>query len=374
MSKNILVIGGTGTIGAILVRQLLDAGHAVAIASRGNTADTFGGEVRRFRVDRHDRAAMLATFAHASFDAVIDLLNRSPAAARIALDTFTGKTARYVMASSIAVYRAMTGAHGGNGGNGGIGGIGGSGWLGGKGCHAAPLTETALDLSCETIDWRRDWNDPVDARENHAPGLRQAEAVLYRDGALPAVSVRLGHVLGNRADPADPLAYYVHLAQTGQALLYANGKATTSFIDAASAASFLHWSALQTFTGPVNAASGGQLSALGLQRRVGDVLGVPVRALPLSTQGNLSPFDLPHPLLLDTARAAQLGYRFNRLDGWLDLLVHQYQPDLVSTPGPLPEAAAGRSPEASGDGVLPALLSACTPRRPSSRMSLVAAR
>ncbi len=372
MSKNILVIGGTGTIGAILVRQLLDAGHAVAIASRGHTADTFGAQVRRFRVDRHDRAAMLAAFAHASFDAVIDLLNRSPTAARIALDTFTGKTARYVMASSIAVYRAMSGAHGG------IGGIGGIGWLGGKGCHAAPFTEAALDLSSEPIDWRRDWNDPVDARENHAPGLRQAEAVLYRDGALPVVSVRLGHVLGNRADPADPLAYYVHLAQTGQALLYANGKATTSFIDAASAASFLHWSALQTFTGPVNAASGGQLSALGLQRRVGDVLGVPVRALPLSTQGNLSPFDLPHPLLLDTARAAQLGYRFNRLDGWLDLLVHQYQPDLVSTPGPLPEAeqekVRAQSPGATQGAVLPVLLNACTPRRPSSRMSLVAAR
>lgn len=350
MGKNILVIGGTGALGAILVQQLLKAGqgHTVAVASRGRTVDGFGAQVRRIHADRHDHAAMRAAFADASFDVVIDLLNRSPLDARIALDVFKGRTARYVMASSLAVYRQDIGN------------------------HAAPFAEDALDLAAQPIDTARDWRDPVDARENFAPGLRQAEAAIFRDGGLPAVSVRLANVLGDTASPHDPLAYYVALAQNGEALLYANGKATTSFIDIGSAASFLHWSAMQTFTGPVNAASGGQLSALGLQRRVAEVLGVKARALPLSTQGNLSPFDLPHPLLLDTARAAQLGYRFNRIDGWLDLLIHQYQPDLVSAPGAVPceEADAGEAP-----ALVPrALLSACKPRRPSLQTSLSAAR
>jgi hypothetical protein len=261
---------------------------------------------------------MHAAFTHASYDVVIDLLNRSPLAARIALDVFKGKTGRYVMASSLAVYRRQMGS------------------------HYAPFAENAFDVLGEKVDWQRAWNDPVDARENHAPGLRQAEAALYQDGGLPAVSVRLAHVV--QGGPNDALAYYVELAQSGQALLYANGKATTSFIDLESAASFLHWSAMQDFTGPVNAASGGQLSALGLQRRIGQVLGIPVRALPLSTQGNLSPYDYPYPLLLDTARAQELGYRFNRLDGWLDLMIHQYQPDLVSQPGRLPEQQATAYP------------------------------
>lgn len=357
MSKNILVIGGTGALGAVLVRQLLKAGHAVALASRGRTPGGFGASVRRIVVDRHDRAAMGAAFAHSAFDVVIDLLNRSPLAAQIALDVFKGKTRRYVMASSIAVYRGQMGSHG------------------------APFGEQALDLGKEAIDWRRDWHEPVDARENLAPGLRQAEAVLHQDGGMPFVSVRLAHVLGDTATSDDPLAYYVGLVQTGQALLYANGKATTSFIDLGSAASFLHWSALQDFTGPVNAASGGQLSALGLQRRVGEVLGLRARALPLSTQGNLSPFDLPHPLLLDTRRAAQLGYRFNRLDGWLDLLIHQYQPDLVSAAGAVPgqddaaldDAAHDDAAQHTGKLAPVELLSACTPRRPSSQTSLSAA-
>lgn len=348
MSKNILVIGGTGAIGALLVQQLLKAGHAVAVASRGRTADSFGAAVRRIRVDRHDRGAMGAAFAHATFDVVIDLLNRSPLDAQIALDVFKGKTQRYVMASSIEVYRRQIGN------------------------RADPFDEQALDLAHEPIDWRRDWHDPVDARENFAPGLRQAEAVLCRDGGLDAVAVRLAHVLGGTTSEHDPLAYYVSLVQSGQALLYANGKATTSFIDVGSAASFLHWSAMQTFTGPVNAASAGQLSALGLQRRVGEVLGIRARALPLSTQGNLSPFDLPHPLLLDTGLAAQLGYRFNRLDGWLDLLIHQYQPDLVSAPGDVPQTDDARD---GAPALAPVdLLSACKPRRPSLQTSLSAAR
>lgn len=348
MGKNILVIGGTGALGAILVQQLVKAGHAVAIASRGCTADGFGSAVRRIPVDRHDRAAMRAAFAHAAFDVVIDLLNRSPLDAQIALDVFKGKTQRYVMASSIAVYRELIASHNG------------------------PFDEQALDLAREPIDMQRDWRDPVDARENFAPGLRQAEAVIHLDGGLPAVSVRLAHVLSDTASPRDPLAYYVGLVQTDQALLYTNGKATTSFIDLAGAAAFLHWSTMQEFTGPVNAASGGQLSALGLQRRVGDVLGNNARALPLSTQGNLSPFDLPHPLLLDTGRATQLGYRFNRLDGWLDMLIHQYQPDLVSAPGDVPEPE-GAAQQLTAQVPL-ALLSVCKPRRPSSRMTLVAIR
>lgn len=330
MSKNILVIGGTGALGASLVRQLLAAGHAVTVATRGRTADAFGDRIRRIAVDRHDAAAMSTAFAHASFDVVTDLLNRSPLDARIALDVFKGKVQRYVMASSLAVYRQQMGRQ-----------------------HAR-FAENSFDVFKEAVDWQRDWNDPIDARENHAPGLRQAEAALYQDGGLPTVSVRLAHVV--EGGPDDALAYYVELAQSGQALLYANGKATTSFIDLESAASFLHWSAMQAFAGPVNAASGGQLSALGLQRRVGQVLGLPVRALPLSTQANLSPFDYPYPLVLDTVHASELGYRFNRLDGWLDVLIHQYQPDLVSQPGRLPEPQAD----------------ACAPRRPAGGTTITA--
>ena len=45
MSKRILVIGGTRFFGLRLVEGLLEAGHAVTLATRGRAADPFGGRV-----------------------------------------------------------------------------------------------------------------------------------------------------------------------------------------------------------------------------------------------------------------------------------------------------------------------------------------
>lgn len=360
MGKNILVIGVPRPAGALLVRALLEEGHHVTIATRGQRADSFGTAVRRLAVDRHDAAAMHAVLgrelshasAHSSgFDVVYDFLVDSPLDAAMANDLFHGKVGRYVMTSTLDVYRPLMGHVNG------------------------PYAEDSLSLAKAPIDFNRDWRDPVNAAQNRVAGKRQAEALLAREGRLPAVMVRIGHVLGHsQSDDADmtdnaafeaaggrdgdPLAHYVALAQTDQALLYSNGKATTSFIDGETLAAFLLWTGMQSFTGPINAASSGQLSALGMLRRVGDVLDLPTRALPLTTQAGLSPFDYPHPLVLDTSRAAELGYRFSRLDDWLDVLIHQFQPDLVS--------ASGLDPME--------LVSACTPRRPSLQTGLSAAR
>lgn len=333
MHKNILVMGGTRHVGALLVQKLLDAGHTVTIATRGLAPDGFGSRVRRIVADRRDHAAMRAAFAgEGRFDIVYDQLCHNPLDAAIAIEVLAGKADRYVMASSIEVYRRLMGRHDG------------------------PFEELDLDLSSQPVEMHYPWHDALLADYRHADGKRQAEALLYRDGSLPVVTVRIGHVLGHSA-VSDPLAHYVALAQTDQALLYANGRATTSFVDAQTISDFLLWTGMQDFVGPVNAASGGQLSALGLHRRVGEVLGLKVRALPLTTQAGLSPFDLPHPLVLNTERAAAMGFRFSRIDGWLDLLIHQYQPDLV----------AAKEPACANAG-------SYKPRRPSSQTSLVGAR
>ncbi|SFV04632.1 NAD-dependent epimerase/dehydratase family protein [Pseudoduganella namucuonensis] len=341
MHKNILVMGGTRGLGAALVDKLLDAGHTVAVADSGIARDGFGTRARRIVADRADHAAMRAAFAgEVRFDIVYDLLCHNPLDAAIAIEVLAGKVDRYVMASSIEVYRNLMGRHDG------------------------PFEELDLDLSSQRVDMGYPWHDALLADYRRADGMRQAEALLYRDATLPVVTVRLAHVLGQASGgdagdraAGDPLAHYVALAQTDQALLYANGRATTSFLDAEGASAFLLWAGAQDFLGPVNAASGGQLSALGLHRRVGEVLGLKVRALPLTTQAGLSPFDLPHPLVLNTERAAAMGFRFSRVDGWLDLLIHQHQPDLV----------AGQAP-------VRVTVAACTPRRPSSQTSLVGAR
>ena len=87
------------------------------------------------------------------------------------------------------------------------------------------------------------------------------------------------------------------------------------------------WAGAQTFTGPVNAACDGGFSAFDIYQRVGMLLDMPVRAMPVTqavAPGELSPFDYPAPFMMDMSRAKQLGYKFGHSEDWIDDLVRQH--------------------------------------------------
>lgn len=306
MSKNILVIGGTRFIGRLLVQRLLRAGHRVTIATRGYVPDPFGERIARIRVDRRNELAMRAVAKAGPFDIVYDQMCYSPLDAAIAVRTFAGQVGRYVMTSTVDAYRVL-------------------------GVDAAekrgPLAEDALGIEAQAIDAGYPWHDPRRATECYVSGKVQAEAYLVRDGSLPLVTPRLGHVLGGPEDFTGRLAHYVELARAGATLQYANDKAAVSFTTAHAAADFLFWTGMQDFLGPVNAACDGALSASQLYARVGEVLETPVRtrraASPVEP-GRLSPFDLPGPMVLDMSRAKVLGYAFGHTDEWLDHAIRQH--------------------------------------------------
>lgn len=304
MSKNVLVIGGTRFIGKLLVQRLLRAGHRVTIATRGYVPDPFGERIRRVRVDRRNEAAMRAAFANAGpFDIVFDQMCYSPLDAAISARVFAGKTRRYVMTSTIDAYRALNRS------------------------GAAPLREADLAVEAQPIDTAFPWHDPRLATACYVAGKVQAEAYLARDGSLPLATPRLAHVLAGPEDFTGRLAHYVELARMRGVLEYSNAAAVQSFMPLQAAADFLLWTGMQDFTGPVNAACDGALSASTLHARVGEVLGTPVRirkTVPPAAPGRLSPFDLPAPMVLDTARAASLGYRFGHCDDWLDDTIRQH--------------------------------------------------
>jgi nucleoside-diphosphate-sugar epimerase len=303
MSKTILVIGGTRFIGRLLVQRLLGAGHRVTIATRGYAPDPFGERIARIRVDRRNEMAMRALAKAGPFDIVYDQMCYSPLDAAIAVRTFAGKVGRYVMTSTVDAYRVL-------------------GFDAGR-----PLSESDLAVEAQAIDTHYPWHDPRHATECYVTGKVQAEAYLARDGSLPLVTPRLGHVLGGPEDFTGRLAHYVELARAGGTLAYANEDAATSFTTAHAAADFLFWTGMGDFTGPVNAACDGALSAYGLYRRVGEVLETQVatrRALPPAGPGQLSPFDLPGAMVLDTSRAKALGYRFGHTDEWLDHTIRQH--------------------------------------------------
>jgi nucleoside-diphosphate-sugar epimerase len=304
MHKNILVIGGTRYFGKLLVQRLLQAGHRVTIATRGLAPDPFGNRIERIRVDRRNEPAMRAAFANVpGYDIVYDQMCYSPLDAAISARVFGGKVKRYIMASTIDVYRPLLGT------------------------QDAPFSESAIQVLAQPIDTQYPWHDPRLASESYVMGKLQAEAYFYRDGSLPVTSVRLGHVLAGAEDFTGRLAHYVDLVRMPAPLRYSNAATATSFMSAQSAADFLVWAGARDFTGPVNAACDGALSAFDIYQRVGMALDEPVKAIPVARPGQpgeLSPFDLPSQLMADTSRATELGYRLGHSDEWLDTLIRQH--------------------------------------------------
>lgn len=301
MSKNILVIGGTRYIGRLLVQRLLHAGHRVTIATRGYAPDPFGTRIERIRVDRRNETAMRKAFADkAPWDLVFDQMCYNPLDAAIAVRIFAGRTRRYVMTSTIDVYRALGPA------------------------PAQPLREENLAVLAQPIDTGYPWHDPCRATACYVAGKVQAEAYLARDGSLPLAVPRLAHVLGGPEDFTGRLAHYVELARVGGTLDYASQDAVQSFLPLQAAADFLFWTGFQEFTGAVNAASDGALSAAGLYRRVGEVLDMRVALRKVTAEERLSPFDLGQPMVLDTGRAKGLGYRFGHVEDWIDDTIRQH--------------------------------------------------
>lgn len=304
MHKNILVIGGTRYFGKLLVQRLLGAGHRVTIATRGLAQDPFGARIERIRVDRRDQNAMLAAFADAApYDIVYDQMCYNPLDAAIAVKVFAGKVKRYVMASSIEVYRGQLGQ------------------------QDDPFAETDINVLAQPIDTHYPWHDAALATRSYVAGKLQAEAYLYRDGSLPLVTVRIGHVLGGPEDFTGRLAYYVELVRQNAPLRYSNASAASSFLNPQAISDFLVWVGGQQFQGPINAACDGALSAFDIYHQAAIVLDAPASALPVTSRtraGELSPFDYAFPFRLDTTRASELGYRFGHSDDWIENLIRQH--------------------------------------------------
>ncbi len=101
----ILVIGGTGFIGAPLVRALQARGQAVVSASRG------GGGAGGAACDRGDVPGMVALAQTRGVETVIDLLAYGRADSLPLFEAFGGRVERYVLASSLDVYRNYEGLH-----------------------------------------------------------------------------------------------------------------------------------------------------------------------------------------------------------------------------------------------------------------------
>jgi nucleoside-diphosphate-sugar epimerase len=104
----ILIVGGTGFIGARVARALDRAGHEVTVYHRGRTEPELPAGIRHLRDD--DAAVPVLRYPTslraAGFDAVIHMVLLGAADARACAAAFAGHTGRLVAVSSGDVYAA----------------------------------------------------------------------------------------------------------------------------------------------------------------------------------------------------------------------------------------------------------------------------
>lgn len=99
----VLIIGGTRFVGALLTHRLLARGDTVTLFNRGRTADPFGDRVERLRGDR-TTPDLAQRLAGRRFDAVIDFAAYTGADARGAIDALGERAGHYVFISTGQVY------------------------------------------------------------------------------------------------------------------------------------------------------------------------------------------------------------------------------------------------------------------------------
>jgi nucleoside-diphosphate-sugar epimerase len=100
----ILILGGTGVISTGIVRQLLERGDDLTLFNRGRTSVS-DGRVTSI-VGSRQSAADLAALAEGKFDAVIDMICYTDEDTELAIAAFGGKTAHYLLCSTVDVYTA----------------------------------------------------------------------------------------------------------------------------------------------------------------------------------------------------------------------------------------------------------------------------
>ncbi|MBB5854960.1 NAD-dependent epimerase/dehydratase family protein [Amycolatopsis umgeniensis] len=275
--KKVLVLGGSRHFGRGVVERLRDAGLDVTVLNRGSSPAPPG--VAHLIADRDDEAGLKSALGSRSFDVVLDQVCYTPVQALIARRVL--RADRYVMTSTIEVYDQVQ--------------------------TFTPMTESLVPRS--PVDVELPWHDEEFLEAHYGEGKRQAEAV-FAGGDASFASVRVAHVLGGD-DFTGRLRHYVERLDAGDAVeIHAEPRPAT-FIHASEIADFLTWAARADFTGPVNAGSHGELSALDLAAAI--------TAEPRFriVERDASPFSFDRYAVLDTSRATDLGFSFSTTTDWL---------------------------------------------------------
>ncbi|MCX4811218.1 NAD-dependent epimerase/dehydratase family protein [Streptomyces sp. NBC_01239] len=287
-----LILGGTGLVGRATALRLLGSGWQVDVVGRNpahmppELTDVGGKFIAADRADQGQTQAALGAGA----DLLVDCLCFTAADARSLLPLAANSVATVVI-SSRAVYVDAEGNHV----NSDV-----------PPHFATPITEAQPTLPPTTdIDYR--------SREGYGANKVAAEQVVLESG-LPVSVLRASQIHGIGASPAREWAVVKRVLDGRTALLLARrgvgGVHTTA---AANLAALIETVAHRPGTRVLNSADPDAPSALEICRTIAGHLGHEWEEVLLDDTApaglGRTPWDSPHPIVLDTSAATALGYR-----------------------------------------------------------------
>jgi nucleoside-diphosphate-sugar epimerase len=287
----ILVLGGTRYFGRHLILDLLEKGHSVIVATRGNLDFPFKDEVNFFKADRKSLDDLKSLASLGPFDIIYDQICMNVLDAENAIRAFKGHCSRYIFTSTGSVYDF-------------------------KNDHV--LVETDFDYTHYPV------NHTPTAPANYQEDKRQAEVAFSSQNYFPVAMVRLPIVLGID-DYTERLKFHVQKIKNEEEIFIPRLETRMSFVDSNEAGRFLSFVGMETrFEGAINCASNGAIALKDLIREIEETTGKKFKRAATATPTNQSPFGSEVDFMMSNARATELGFTFENLNDYLPSLIKQF--------------------------------------------------
>jgi nucleoside-diphosphate-sugar epimerase len=307
MSRQALVLGGSGLLGEQIARRLVETGWDVTVATRGNVplAESLRAAVRLETLDRHVQGALEATVGD-RFDSVVDVIPYGASDAQQLL-RLAGRVDSIVAISSASVYADQAG----------------------RPLLDAPESERPVPIpeSQPTVH--------PDA-QSYAGRKAAVEAVLLQQDLLPATVVRPGAIYGEN-DLASREWYFVKRAldRRDKVVLADEGKSRFHQVAAANVAELVRLALGKPGTRALNAGDEVAHTVAEIGRAVIEIMDwrwkeVLFAGPPTPDGVGETPWTTLEPFVLDMdAARAELGYRdvlgheeaLRRVCDWLERTV-----------------------------------------------------
>ncbi len=281
----ILVLGGTRFFGVHMVNDLIEKGHEVTIATRGQAPDDFGDSVMRIRLDRTDEDSIKAMISDTHYDVIIDKIAYCSNDVRKVLDN--ADCDKYIYMSSTAVYDPL---------------------------HPDTKEDDFDGNSGELI-----WCDRPDF--SYDVVKRHAEYALWQKYSdKKFVAVRYPFVIG-KDDYTKRLYFYVEHVLKQMPMKIDNLDNKMSFIRSDEAGKFISFLVDKDFTGAVNGCSHGTVSVKTILDYIEKETGF---SAVLSEDGDPAPYNGMPEYSINTQKAESLGFEFTDINDWIFGLLDYY--------------------------------------------------